>query len=79
MAENCAVYVISATVFIVLTLTLMSNAFNERKWTKEEAGRVSEKGKEVRRERERERERERGGTCRIMIFAQGTSASRART
>ena len=37
MAENCAVYVISATVFIVLTLTLMSNAFNERKWTKEVA------------------------------------------
>ena len=49
MAENCAVYVISATVFIILTLTLISNAFNERKWTKEEAGRVSEKGKEVRR------------------------------
>ena len=45
MAENCAVYVISATVFIILTLTLMSNAFNERKWTKEEAGRVSEKRK----------------------------------
>ena len=50
MAENCAVYVISATVFIILTLSLMSNAFNERKWTNlEEAGRISEKGKEVRR------------------------------
>ena len=49
MVENCDVYVISATVFIILTLTLMSNAFNERKRTKEKAGRVSEKGKEVRR------------------------------
>ena len=48
MAKNRAFYVISATVFIILTLTLMSNAYNERKWIKEEAGRVSEKGKEVR-------------------------------
>ena len=48
MAENCAVYVISATVFIILTLTLMSNAFNERKWNKEEAGRVSEDGRKDR-------------------------------
>ena len=49
MAENCAVYVISATVFNYSDIDFNANAFNERKWTKEEAGRVSEEGKEVRR------------------------------
>ena len=38
MAENCAVYVISATVFIILTLTLMSNAFNENGLKKKRVG-----------------------------------------